>query len=210
MTAALQDHSLAIARHFLPGLRQPVGVGAHLQALAQQNVAIQQQVAAQAGQAPMLERKKLHLCAQVCRLCGVANEANINVPFWALFPSLKSGNVLGTLEGYTLHTAEDLNLQTPLLSPALATNIGNGCFTSPNINDVTEGLSILHLCTQSSPQCATINMCNRVYVAMAQGAGLRWFSAASRAGDMSVVVSGLRATSLVFRLQSLGVQTPCI
>lgn len=161
-----------VAQRFLPALRRPVGAGAQLTALQQQNTAMQQALVAQAATtAPTLARKKPNLLVQLLRLTGAANEAALP-PFWAHFVTLKAGECLGALMGCTGREAQRRGMPQPMLSPALASDVGSGLFASANVNDVTEGLSILRLQTQASPRRDELTNRNRVHMTMAGGTGL--------------------------------------
>lgn len=104
------------------------------------------------------------------RIYEVGDEANF-ARYWSAHPSLKSGGWLTAMEATCREVAQRERLPCPILSPALATDVANGRFTSPGPNDVTEGLSIFRIRTAMSAQWNQLMTRSRVYEAMAVGTG---------------------------------------
>ena len=169
---AVQELALATARHFLPGLRQPVGIGAQLALLGQQGTAIQQHLATTAATAiPTLDRKYPALTQQLYRLSEV-NNLNALAPYWAQHAGLKTGAWLSAMEATAREISIRESLPEPFISPALSTDIGNGRFTTSNPQGVVDGLSIFRIRTILSADREALLNRNRVYNAMAIGAGI--------------------------------------
>ena len=117
----LQDKAASVAAHFLPGLRQPTGVGAQLAVLAIQQQQLQQVI--NLGQQPRtatLASKYPSLLMQTKRMCEVPQEDDL-APYWVQFPGLKSGAWLSNLKSVIgmpsclpmLHSIPPLHFKLP-------------------------------------------------------------------------------------------------
>ena len=172
MLPPLQNRALAVARLFLPGLREPAGVGAQLALMQNNQLQIQQQILA--GQAPRpatLADKYPQIWAQVRRLAEVPTEADLPV-FWSEFSTTKTGGWLGCLENchQRIAQAQVPPMIAPYVTPAFVTDMGTGRFVG-RTNDINEGVSIFRVIPGNGPNRREAADRNRVYNAMGVGAG---------------------------------------
>ena len=171
-TAAIQDKAMTHARDFLPGLREPIGVGAQLQLQNTQLQAMGQAIL-QANTTPpvTLGTKYGPLLDQVLRLCEVSTEAEL-APFWGLMANVKSGHRFATAESLMarIASASTPSMMAPIISPALMVDIVNGMFTG-DLNRVTKGFSIARFLPGNSPNKDDLNSRNVSYMTVSSGAG---------------------------------------
>jgi len=171
-TPAIQDLAMGVARHFLPGLRHPEGVGAQLNLMAGQQLTMQQALLrGQEPRARTLESSFANLYRQALRVCEVATETDL-APYWAEHPGLRSGAWLGGMDIVMLAVSQSLDppMLPPIVSPALVTDVGTGRFVGGH-NAITEGTSCMRLRPGNSPARSQLTERNRVYTAMAVGTG---------------------------------------
>ena len=172
-TPVLQDLAVAVARSFLPGLREPVGIGVQLNLLNNQQTVIQQAfLQGQQEALATLATKYRPLLGQVLRINKVATEQEL-APYWTQFASIKAGSHLGTLEGIFLEIAyvSTPALMAPIVLPAFVKDICNGQFVG-GLNDVKTGLSIFRIRPANVTNQQQLNKRNRMYMDTATGAGM--------------------------------------
>ena len=155
---AIQDLAMAVVRSFLPGLREPAGIGAQLNLLNNQQAALQQAVIQGQQETPAtLAIKYRPLLGQVLRINEVATEQEL-APYWTQFASTKAGSRLGALEGIFLEIAYARTpaLMALIIPPAFVTDISNGQFVG-GLNDVKTGLSIFRIRQANVPNQQQLN-----------------------------------------------------
>ena len=172
-TPILQDLAVAVACSFLPGLQEPAGIGAQLNLLNNQQVAIQQALLQGQQETPAtLVTKYQPLLGQVLFINEVATEQEL-APYWTQFTSIKAGSHLGALEGIFLEIAYVLTpaLMAPIVPPAFVMDISNGQFVG-GLNDVKTGLSIFCIWPANVPNQHQLNERNQMYMATATRASM--------------------------------------
>ena len=167
-SAAARDQFMVLIGTHLPGRQQPTGYAAQIQMVANQNMALQQAVAASVPPAPTLQSKKPLLFGQLQRLCETANEADF-APDWDSHVSLKSGAWLSGMEAAMMIVSNNESVAAPIIDVALATDIGLGRFVAQRADQVTEGLSIFRIRAHNHPERAAMLNRNRTYTALAAG-----------------------------------------
>jgi hypothetical protein len=180
-TPALQDQAMAKAREFLPGLRQPVGVGAQLNLIAQQQLAQGMVLAnAQQDRPATMARKAPALLGQVHLLCEVpvgADESEL-APFWLQYPGVPTGRWMGSLKAVILRLRSAISaeggplLTAPILTAAFVTDIGEGNFFAEDMDDVTGGLSVFRTRPANSANADGLQAQNRMYSLLVSGTGV--------------------------------------
>ena len=171
-TPAIQDLAMAVARSFLPGLRELASIGAQLNLLNNQQAALQQAIIQGQQETPVtLATKYQPLLGQVLCINEVVMEQELT-PYWTQFASTKVGSRLGALEGIFLEIAYACTpvLMAPIVPLAFMPNISNGQFVG-GLNDVKTGLSIFHIHPANAPNQQQLNERNCMYTATAMGAG---------------------------------------
>ena len=180
-TPALQDQAMAKAREFLPGLRQPVGVGAQLNLIAQQQLAQGAALAnAQQDRPATMARKAPALLGQVRLLCEVpvgADESEL-APFWLQYPGVPTGRWMGALKSVILRLRSAIAAEggplliVPILTAAFVTDVGEGNFFAEDMDDVTGGLSIFRTRPANSANADGLQAQNRMYSLLVSGTGV--------------------------------------
>ena len=180
-TPDLQDQAMAKAREFLDGLRQPVGVGAQLNLIAQQQLVQGATLATnQQDRPPTMARKAPAILAQVRLLCEVpegAPESEL-APFWVQYPGAPAGRWLGTLKSVILRLRSEIAAEggqaliAPILTAAFVTDVGEGNFFAEDMDDVTAGLSIFRTRPANSVDADGLQAQNRVYSLLVSGTGV--------------------------------------
>jgi hypothetical protein len=165
----VQEMGLTVARGFLPGLREPAGVGAQLNQINQQQVGIQTALAASQNRTKSMERNFPTLFRLVQWVCEAQNEADF-APYWVEHPNLEKGAWLSQEESTTFAIANAEGMLAPIISPTLATDIGLGRFIGQE-DDIMEGLSIFRVRPGNSPNRGLLATRNRVYTVTALGTG---------------------------------------
>jgi hypothetical protein len=114
-----------------------------------------------------------------------------------VYVSLRAGEWLGAMESTCNSIAAEIGAHPPVLSPALATDIGGGRFTAHIANNVTNGLSPFRLCTNLHPEAAARQLRNSTYMVVGLGTGV------AQADATAMVLANndlmLPATSAQFR-----------
>jgi hypothetical protein len=181
-TPAIQDQAMAKAREFLPGLRQPVGIGAQLNLFTQQNQAqTDTLVNAQQEHPVMMARKAPALLVQVQKMCKVplnADESELG-SFWQQYPFTPAGCWMGALKSVTLSARLAIAtegggrvLTSPIYTPAFVTDVGEGNFFAKDIDDITSGLSIFRTCPANSVSAESLTTQNRMHTILVTGTGV--------------------------------------
>jgi len=172
MTPVIQERALQVARNFLPGLREAVGVGAQLHQVQQNQTNLQQAIVnAQATREAMLESEKPELYDTLLRYNVVTTELEL-APYWSSFPKLKQCDWNSTMNTCTQCIVRHQNppMVPPILLPALMTDIGTGNFNG-QLADITKGLSIFSMRPGNSPNCKALKHQGRAYMIVALGTG---------------------------------------
>lgn len=171
-TPALQEKSLVVARNFLPGMREAVGVGIQLAQVQQNQVTIQQALAtAQAPKVATLESEKPELLDTLKRYNEVPSEDHL-AAYWKGFAKMQKPEWNSTMNTACRRIAHNHvpTLIPPILPPALTTDIGTGAFTGPH-GEVSEGLSIFRMRPGNSPNRKAYRKEERVYTIVGLGTG---------------------------------------
>jgi hypothetical protein len=174
VTSEVREQALHLATTFLPGLGAFGGMGMQLHQLQgqinQQGQAMLTQQA-QAISPKSIQQKNPQRYQQLSRVCETLNETEFGA-FWAVYPSMRAGEWLGALESTCDSIAAEIGAHPPVLSPALATDIGGGRFTSHIANNVTNGVSPFRLSTSLHPEAAARQLRNTTYMVVGLGTGV--------------------------------------
>ena len=180
-TPNLQDRAMSKAREFLPGLRQPVGVGAQLNALAQQQL-VQNTALANAQQdRPITMARKAPALLSLVQLINevpvTADESEL-APFWLQFPGTPTGRWMGALKSVILRLRSQIAaeggplLAAPILTVPFVTDVGEGNFFAEDMEDVTSGLSVFRARPANSINADSLTSQNRMYTLLVSGTGV--------------------------------------
>ena len=171
-TRGLQDRALSIARQFLPGLRQPIGIGAQMAAVQQGQTQLQEAVvAARQPRVVTIQESNPLLYPELLKLNEVSDEAGLAL-YWSMHPQLKAGQWGPAMDLAVTNyaNAHGGGLLAPTLMAALCTDIGSGKYSGTN-GDVTQGFNIFRIKSGNSPHHSTYANRNQVYAVMSAGTG---------------------------------------
>jgi hypothetical protein len=174
VTSSVRERAFTLATTFLPGLGSLSGFGLQLhqmqgQILHQNQFLLTQQARASAPTSILQKNPQRH--EQLVRVCESADVADFGA-FWTVYPGLKSGEWLGALESICDSIASEIGAPPPLLSPALASDIGGGRLTAHMSNTVTHGVSPFRLSTLIHPDAAARQLRNSTYMVVGLGTGV--------------------------------------
>jgi hypothetical protein len=167
-----RDQAIEVARHFLPGLRPPTGIGQQINqiAIAQQQVATR---LTQDRERPpkTLARDKPGVYQTVLKICEVPTEADV-APYWRNHANLASAEWVGEMNQVAQFQAKGRvpTLVAPVIPPAMAQDIAGGNITSTSANP-GRGLSPFRIVPENYPNADSQLNQNRVYSASLMGTG---------------------------------------
>ena len=156
VNVTVRDKALSLATTFLPGLGGLGGLGLQIHQMQGQITQQSQAMLTQqtkAGAPVSIQQKNPQRYQQLTRVCEAADEADFGA-FWAVYPTMRPGEWLGALESTCNSIAAEIGAHSPVLSPALATDVGGGRFTAHIANNVTNGISPFRLSTSLHPEAA--------------------------------------------------------
>ena len=174
VNVTVRDKALSLATTFLPGLGGLGGLGLQIHQMQGQITQQSQAMLTQqtkAGAPVSIQQKNPQRYQQLTRVCEAADEADFGA-FWAVYPTMRPGEWLGALESTCNSIAAEIGAHSPVLSPALATDVGGGRFTAHIANNVTNGISPFRLSTSLHPEAAARQLRNSTYMVVGLGTGV--------------------------------------